>query len=116
MRKWIDFFIYNIEIQPEKITKKINPMIISILKAEYLGNYKIQFHFSDGTSRTVDFWSFLNQAKNPMTRKYLDEKLFQDFTIQYGDIIWHEYQLCFPIWDLYKGEILKTNTSEVLQD
>jgi hypothetical protein len=23
VRKWIDFFVYNIEIKPEKITKKI---------------------------------------------------------------------------------------------
>ncbi len=40
-----------------------------------------------------------------MTRKYLDQKLFQKYTIQYGDIIWNDYEMCFPIWDLYEGNI-----------
>jgi hypothetical protein len=91
-------------------------MIISILRAEYLVDHKIKFRFSDETERIVDFSRFLNQAKNPMTRKYLDEKLFRDFTIQHGDIIWNDYELCFPIWDLYRGEVLKSGETAVFQD
>lgn len=83
-------------------------MIISIIDAEYIGNYKIRFQFSDGTEKTVDFSMFLHQAKNPMTRKYLDDKLFRDFSIQFGDIVWNDYELCFPIWDLYQGEVQRT--------
>lgn len=83
-------------------------MIVSIQKAEYLGAHKIRFHFSDKTVRIIDFSRFLKQAKNPMTRKYLDEKLFHNFSIQHGDIIWNDYELCFPIWDLYRGEVLKS--------
>ena len=91
-------------------------MIVSVLHAEYLGAYRIRFHFSDETLRIIDFSRFLQQAKNPMTRKYLDEKLFRDFTIQYSDIIWNDYELCFPIWDLYQGEILKSNEKTVVQE
>lgn len=91
-------------------------MIVSILHAEYLGHYKIRFHFSDESVRTVDFSRFLKQAKNPMTRKYLDESLFSNFTIQYGDIIWNDYELCFPIWDMYTGEVLKSGETEVAQE
>jgi hypothetical protein len=91
-------------------------MIISILHAKYVGVHKIKFRFSDETERIVDFSRFLNQAKNPMTRKYLDENLFRDFTIEHGDIIWNDYELCFPIWDLYQGEVLKSGQTPIAQD
>ena len=40
-----------------------------------------------------------------MTKKYLDKKLFQKFTIEYGNIIWNDYEMCFPIWELHEGKI-----------
>ena len=80
-------------------------MVISINRAEYLGDYRIKLSFSDGLEKEVDFGSFLREAKNPMARKYLDQNLFRNFKIEYGDIIWNEYEMCFPIWDLYEGKI-----------
>ena len=80
-------------------------MVISIENAEYLKDYLIKLTFSDGTIQTIDFSTFLKGARNPMTRKYLDRNLFSDFTIDHGDIVWNEYELCFPIWDLYEGRI-----------
>ena len=80
-------------------------MVISIQKAEYVGNYKIKLLFSDGIEKTINFKQFLKNAKNPMTSKYLDENLFKSFSIEYGDIIWNDYEMCFPIWNLYEGKI-----------
>jgi Protein of unknown function (DUF2442) len=80
-------------------------MVISIIKAEYIGDYKIEFFFSDGVQNILDFADFLQNAKNPMTRKYLDKQLFSHFSIEYGDIIWNDYEMCFPIWDLHEGRI-----------
>ncbi len=80
-------------------------MVISIINAEYIQDYKIHFLFSDGTERIIDFNDFLSQARNPMSRKFLDKKLFRNFTIEYGDIIWNDYEMCFPIWDLHEGKI-----------
>lgn len=80
-------------------------MVISINKAEYLGDYKIKFMFSDETERIIDFSNFLQNARNPMTRKYLDKQLFRKYSIQYGDIVWNDYEMCFPIWDLHEGKI-----------
>ena len=80
-------------------------MVVSIDKAVYLEGYKIKFDFSDGVSQTIDFQEFLETAKNPMTRKYLDKDKFKGFSIEYGDIIWNNYEMCFPIWDLHKGRI-----------
>lgn len=80
-------------------------MTISIQKANYLGEYKIIFKFSDGVSKTIDFVNFLKKSKNPMTTKYLDKELFKSYSIEYGDIIWNDYEMCFPIWDLHEGTI-----------
>ncbi len=80
-------------------------MVISINKADYVGEYKIKFLFSDGIERLIDFSDFLKNAKNPMAKKYLDKKLFKKYSIDYGDIIWNDYEMCFPIWDLHEGKI-----------
>ncbi len=80
-------------------------MVISIQEVVYKGDYKIYFLFSDGVERIIDFENFLKNAKNPMTNKYLNKELFKSFTIEYGDIFWNDYELCFPIWDLHNGEI-----------
>ncbi len=80
-------------------------MVVSIEKAEYKGDYLIHLRFSDGVERVIDFSSFLQNAKNPMTRKFLDKELFRSFTIDYGDLIWNDYEMCFPVWDLHEGKI-----------
>ena len=78
---------------------------IAIAQATYLEKYKIQFKFSDQTERDIDFSGFLNRAHNPMIRKFLDTNLFKVFKVEFGDIIWNDYELCFPILDLYEGNI-----------
>jgi hypothetical protein len=80
-------------------------MVISIEKASYKNDYRIEFLFSDGTRKIIDFENFLTQSKNPMTTKYLDKKKFRSFSVEFGDIVWNDYELCFPIWDLYEGKI-----------
>jgi hypothetical protein len=80
-------------------------MVISINNATYAGDYKIKFLFSDGSERLIDFSSFIKNARNPMTNKYIDIELFKNFTLSFGDIIWNDYEMCFPIWDLHEGRI-----------
>jgi hypothetical protein len=80
-------------------------MVISIHKAEYVGNYSIKLTFSDGIEQVVDFSLFLSNAKNPMTKKYFNEELFKSFEVENGDLIWNNYEMCFPIWDLHEGKI-----------
>jgi len=78
---------------------------IAVTQAEYLGQYEIRFTFSDQTEQTIDFSGFLNRSNNPMTRKFLDEKFFRNFRIEFGDIVWNDYELCFPIGDLHEGNV-----------
>ncbi len=80
-------------------------MVVSIENAEYKGDYTIKLKFSDGIERDIDFSNFLKNSKNPMTKKYLDKELFKSFTIDYGEINWNDYEMCFPIWDLHEGKI-----------
>ncbi len=80
-------------------------MVIEVNKADYIENYKIRFEFSDGRIQTIDFSNFLKSAKNPMTKKYLDKKEFKNFKIEFGDIVWNNYEMCFPIWDLHEGTL-----------
>lgn len=79
--------------------------IIEINNAHYLSNYKIEILFNNGRKRIIDLSDFLKKAKNPMTRKYLNKNIFKKFKIEYGDLVWGEYEMCFPIWDLYEGKI-----------
>ena len=80
-------------------------MVISINKAEYKSEYKIYLRFSDEVEQTIDFAPFLLKSLNPMTKKYLDKSEFSKFKIEYGDLIWNDCEMCFPIWDLYNGKI-----------
>ena len=80
-------------------------MVITIDAAEYIGDYIINIKFSDGVERNIDFSKFLKNAKNPMTKKYLDKEFFQSFTVEFGDLVWNDYEMCFPLWDLHEGRI-----------
>ena len=82
-------------------------MSIKIIKAEYLKDYRIKLLFSDNRIQIVDFKAFLENSQNPTTRKYLNIERFKEFKIEFGDLIWHDYELCFPIIDLYENAILK---------
>ena len=79
--------------------------IINIKKANYLNDYKISFEFNDGVKKTVDFEHFIFSSAHPDIKKYQNQKLFQKFNLEYGEIEWNDYELVFPIYDLYKGHI-----------
>lgn len=80
-------------------------LIIEIEKAKYLKNYEIEFQFTDKTITVVNFEPFLKKAHNPSTTKYLNKKLFRNFTLDRGEFYWNNYEMCFPVWHLYKGDL-----------
>lgn len=79
--------------------------VVDIETAEYAGDYKLRLVFSDERARMVDFAPFLNSSHNPMIRRYLDPEVFAKFSVQHGDLVWNDYDLCFPIADLYEGQV-----------
>lgn len=79
--------------------------LIEIKSATYIGDYAIRMFFNDDTNRVVDFKPFLESSLHPSIRKYLDEIKFQQFEIIDGNLNWNDYDLIFPIADLYEGGI-----------
>lgn len=79
--------------------------IISIIDAQYVQDYKIKLTFNDETNQTIDFYPFLSHSLNPLIRKYLDKSEFGKFNLDNGDLEWNDFDLCFPIADLYENNL-----------
>jgi len=78
---------------------------LKIDSAKYLSDYAIRIKFSDGNERLVDFKPFLSKSLHPSIKKYLDENKFSNFSLTDGNLNWNDYDLIFPLSDLYKGQI-----------
>ena len=87
--------------------KAVATQYLEVTEAKYVSGYKLLLTFNDGAVRVVDFGQFLAKARNPDTTDYRDLKKFKSFHIQDGDLMWGDYQMIFPIMDLYRGNILK---------
>ena len=81
------------------------PVYLEIIEAEYVSGYQIRLAFKDGTKRVMDFEPFLRNAQNPDLTDYRQMRKFKSFRLHHGDLVWGDYQMIFPIIDLYRGEI-----------
>ena len=79
--------------------------IVEVTSTLYVEDHQIEITFSDGHIQIVDFGPFLTASLNPLIRKYLDQVLFQQFVVEGGDLQWNDYDLCFPIADLYENNL-----------
>ena len=79
--------------------------VIDIVRVEQVSAYTLRLSFSDGAERVINFEPFLRTSHNPLIRVYLDPEKFADFTLEYGNLMWDDYGLCFPIADLYENTI-----------
>jgi hypothetical protein len=78
---------------------------LEITEAKYVCGYKIHLSFNDGTERVMDFEPFLRKARNPNLTQYRQMKKFEQFRLHYGDLMWGDYEMIFPIADLHRGQI-----------
>ena len=91
-----------------KITEEYidyNVDFIEVESARYIGDYAIRVYFRDGFNRLVDFKPFLEASLHPSIRKYLDEGKFKEYQIVDGNLNWNDYDLIFPVYDLYEGKL-----------
>ena len=79
--------------------------MITIKEVKQIDDYKLQLVFNDQSSQLVDFHAFLSRSLNPLIRKYLAPEEFAKFEIDEGDLEWNDYDLCFPIADLYENRL-----------
>lgn len=85
--------------------KKQTP-ILKIISAKYIEKYKLLIVYSDGKEQIIDFGPFLLTSQHPEIQKYLNLKKFKKFTLSEGDLMWGDFDLIFPIMDLYNNKIL----------
>jgi hypothetical protein len=79
--------------------------IINVEKVKYLSGHKLKLSFNDGVEQIIDFGPFLSNSLNPFINKYLDIKEFKKYELDTGDLEWNDYDLCFPVADLYENNI-----------
>ena len=60
---------------------------------------------ADGKIATVDFGPFLRASRHPDLRRYLEMKNFSGFVVEDGQLHWNDFDLIFPLADLYEGKI-----------
>ncbi len=78
---------------------------MDLTDAQWVFGHVLELSFSDGFSHRVDFEPFLSRSMQPEIREYLDVDKFKAFSISFGNLVWNDYALCFPIEDLYCGSI-----------
>ncbi|HXR04536.1 MAG TPA: DUF2442 domain-containing protein [Verrucomicrobiae bacterium] len=81
------------------------PKVVQIESARFVAPYKLRLQFDDGHTNTVDFGPFLKNSEHPSIRAYLDSKKFKSFTVEDGVLHWNDFDLVFPMADLYEGKI-----------
>lgn len=81
------------------------PQVVNIVSAELVGDFRIRLDFDDGTRQEIDFKPFLAGSAHPSIRAYLEPARFADFRIEYGELVWGDYELCFPVADLYLNKL-----------
>ncbi len=86
--------------------------VVDVVEAEYIPPYTIHLWFSDGAEQRIDFEPFLRRSHHPEIRKYLNTNRFSGFSIVHGRLDWNDYDLCFPMEDLYEGTIIKPPLGE----
>lgn len=78
---------------------------IAIIQVLWIEDYKLLITFDDGKQQLVDFKPFLSSSNHPAIRAFLEPSRFKDFHVEFGDLVWGDYDLCFPIADLYENRI-----------
>ena len=81
------------------------PKVVYIEAAEYVPPYKLRLRFDDDHESLVDFDAFLSQSRHPVVQAYHDRKHFRKFTLEDGFLHWNDFNLVFPMADLYAGKI-----------
>ncbi|MDB5235612.1 MAG: hypothetical protein JWR44_2605 [Hymenobacter sp.] len=78
---------------------------LAVVAAEIAGAYKLILTFATGECQEVDFGPFLHRATHPAIQAYLDENRFHQFAIVNGNVNWNDYDLIFPVAQLYAGKV-----------
>lgn len=79
---------------------------LAITKIFQTGDHRLRLSFNDGKEQEVDFLPFLSSSHHPAIRRFLEPGCFATYRLEYGDLLWGDYELCFPIADLYDNRLI----------
>lgn len=74
--------------------------LLTIVKAKYLNEYKIEAVFSNGIKKILDFRDIINNGKG-IIKKLQDKDYFMNFTLDPFTIDWNN-EIGFDPQDLYE--------------
>lgn len=80
--------------------------VINITRVEQSGDHCLRLWFDDGSEQAVDFGPFLRDSQHLKVRAFLEPDRFRTFRLEYGDLVWGDYDLCFPIADLHANSLV----------
>jgi hypothetical protein len=92
----------------------MNAKPINIVGVEKIGKYTLRLSFDDGTRQDIDFGPFLSKSRHPDIRAYLEEERFNTFRLEHGELVWGDYELCFPLIDLYRNSLYQPAALEAV--
>ncbi len=78
---------------------------VALQSARYEDGYRLRLAFTDGKVNVVDFGPFLQSSRHPAIRVYLNKRRFKRFTVEDGFLHWNDFDLVFPMAELYAGRI-----------
>ena len=93
------------KFQGREAKAEMTHQLISVTAVENLGDFRLRVVFSDGVIQDVDFRHFLQHSNHPEIQAFLDPSKFGAFAVRDGDLVWGDFELCFPIIDLYQNNI-----------
>jgi len=89
---------------------------LDIISAEVVGDYKIELKFGDGHTNVVNFEPFISRSQNSSIHQFIDLKKFNSFRLDWGNLVWGDFDMCFSVEDLYTGELIKRPLLAVAED
>ena len=88
---------------------------VSIASVKPIDGHRLSIRFSDGKVVDVDFEPFLRTSQHPDIRKFLNPERFATYRIQWGNLVWGDYELCFPLESLYENTLTETQLQAVAE-
>ncbi len=85
--------------------------ILSVVSAKYVNKLRLEVSFNDGLIQIIDFADFLQQTKLPDLKKFRKASSFKNFKIINGNVMWGDFEMIFPVEDLYKNKIFNKDNS-----
>ena len=79
---------------------------MTVISAEWVGEFRVRVGFKDQTEKTVDFGPYLATHSHPNINPYKEIDAFKTFYIDSGNLVWGEdWDMIFPNWKLYRGHL-----------